>query len=102
MADVPNLGILALAEMHRRDQELGIDPLLFDNPPPPPAPPPQRLGFPEPDWAEEERLRREAQQERERQEREWIVRKELARLTDDDQPPEPLPKRRGWKRREAP
>ena len=94
----------AVAEMLDRDgvldEILSGRGLRFDNPPPP-LPEPQPFHIPPPDWHEEERERLARERQLKEQERAGILEEELAKLTDDQADPEPIPKRRGWKIREA-
>lgn len=91
------LGTLALSAMHRRDQELGIDPFAVERSP---EPPPQQtrveqgLRIAPPDWDAERRAREE-------QERAVRVAEAAALLEEATPPPKPeppAPKRKAWAR----
>ena len=90
----------ALAELYERDQEAGIDPLAFDNPPPQPHPQPaESWTIPRADWDQEQRER----EARERAEHDAYIRQAAAELEPAEPPARPTapatPKR--WRKNEA-
>jgi hypothetical protein len=92
-----------LARSGELDRILDGRGLTFERTPDPPPPEPAQSFFiPRPDWDAERLEREQLEREQEQQERDRILAEELAKITDDDQVPETLPRRRGWQRRQTP